>query len=309
MPVSFPGPTPVPRQAPYPIEPAYGNIYGDIGQGLRQTGEDIGAFQEQRSREGTRQAKIQDMIERRKQALAVQAAREEWKTKDIEFREAKETQDVLESKRSYEEQKRQHTETQKRIKDEAALKVKEEEAIRTDIADFNKALDAERQKTGQPVSRQRTREIARGYPRVPDWEKYAGDRPYKPTAGVVSRQVKLAQYERLLPKLERQLEVLAASYTKATGEKFTVDRIIKSPWELDYKIQELEAKSEKRKYLERQRNIIRKKVEEIDKTKSFLEGIKGEGSAVEDVGEYNKAAAELEEMKKLLNLYPEEPEF
>ncbi|MCP3683258.1 MAG: hypothetical protein GY861_11265 [bacterium] len=90
--MAFPGRIPVPAQNPYPNEPVYGNIWSDVGSGLRQTGGDVDEFAEQKSVKATRQAQIQDMIEKRKQALAVQAAKEEYERKQMILDEAKQAE-------------------------------------------------------------------------------------------------------------------------------------------------------------------------------------------------------------------------
>jgi len=74
---TFPGGIGIRRAGPRPVEQPTGNVYGDIGQGLRQTSGDIERF-----------GMMQDMIKKRQLSQRVAAAKAEMDQRDFEFREA-----------------------------------------------------------------------------------------------------------------------------------------------------------------------------------------------------------------------------
>jgi len=305
MPTNFPGPIPVPAKTPYPKEQAYGNIWGDLGKIVGQAGQEVQDVQQYTDQAKSREAKMQDMIERRKAALAVQAAREDYQRKQMEFNKAKEDQDISESKRGYDRGVKEHDAVQKRIQGEADKKDKLAKEVRDNVADLNKALEAERIRTGKPLPRQRVMEIARGFPLAGDWKKYAIDRPFKPSTAGTTRKLKKEQYQKLLPKLNRQLESLVADMNKSLSTTFTRSQLVQSMRGMDTRIEEVPDERGTRTYLRQKQEIIRKKIEEIDKVKSFLETSEGEGSAVDDIDTYQEAFEANQAVKKLLEENPE----
>ena len=78
---SFPGGMPIRRAGPMPQEQPQGNIYSDIGQGLRQTAGDVEQYSQ-------RQDAINNMVYKRKVAANAAAAKAEYDQKNMEFREA-----------------------------------------------------------------------------------------------------------------------------------------------------------------------------------------------------------------------------
>ena len=299
MGVSFPGSIPPPRQNPYPNEPMYGNMTSDIGQGLRQTGDDLMQFDRTMDEKSVRQAKMADMIERRKQALAVQAAKEEFQRKDMEFKAAKEAQDIEDSKRNYDRGVKEYDTTNDRIQGEIDRKADLAKEEKANVATFNQKLfDAE--KDGAVLGRTQVRQLARAAGLGEDWEKYAGDRPHKPSASVGTRAANLAAKTNLLPRLEAQLNELMENHNRKEGTDFNVSRLVVSMRGLDTKIQSLPAESEKRKALQRSYNAMFKKKEEIDEIKADLD-IPMEDQSTQDVAaEYEAILKRIREKEAML---------
>jgi len=288
----------VPPPRGKPRMPQMGNIYSDVGGALVSGGETIQDVNTKLGQEESRRAKLDDLINKRKLAIRAQRSKEKFEQADVEYRQQLATQ----KEKEFTEMEARRVSQEGRLKEVSDAELEEKQWRREARRDFSKEIFNREESTGKSLSRDQIRKMAAGWDLGDEWEKFAGDKPYRPSSYVQRSGAKKDAGEIAIPYRKEELDNLIADFNATIGTKFENSRFAEDPEKIEKKIRLLPADSEKRRTLQKKFAAIQVAIRRVNDAKiSAGRKYDEDDSTVDNSAELAEIQRRMAEKKKRLN--------